>query len=50
VEAVPPHQLRDPKTVEWGLPVRIVLPTGAILRPGELVDVTFKTAAVGGAG
>lgn len=50
VEPVPPHHLRDPQTLEWGLPVRISLPTGVSLRPGELVDVTFKTVALSGAG
>ena len=43
MEPVPPHQLADPKVPEWGLPVLIDLPTGANLRPGELVDVTFAS-------
>ncbi|MHB1034555.1 MAG: HlyD family secretion protein [Pirellulales bacterium] len=42
VEAVPSHQLRDSKVPEWGLPVHIAMPEGATLRPGELVDITFK--------
>jgi len=42
VELVPPHQLRDPKVPEWGLPVRITMPPGLRLRPGELVDVAFR--------
>ena len=42
VEPVPAHQLRDPKVQEWGLPVRISLPAALNLRPGELVDVSFK--------
>jgi multidrug resistance efflux pump len=41
VEPIPPHQLRDPKILEWGLPVRITMPTGLALRPGELVDVAY---------
>ena len=52
VEPVPPHQLVDPKLPEWGLPVRIALPVGTDLHPGELVDITFRplpaTAAAGG--
>jgi hypothetical protein len=28
---------------EWGLPVRIAIPAGLQLRPGELVDVAIKT-------
>ncbi len=42
VEPVPPHLLRDPNVLEWGLPVRIAFPTGLSLRPGELVDLTFR--------
>ena len=41
LELIPLHQLRDPKTPEWGLPVMIELPTGMEARPGELVDVRF---------
>ena len=43
VELIPEHQRRDPKVVEWGLPVRIAVPKGLAVRPGELIDVTFKT-------
>jgi multidrug resistance efflux pump len=39
LEAVPPHQLRAQSIMEWGLPVRIPIPAGLDLRPGELVDV-----------
>ena len=42
VEPIPPHQLRDPRVPEWGLPVRITMPPGLKLRPGELVDVAFN--------
>ena len=38
-EAVPPHQLRAQTIMEWGMPVRIRIPEGLDLRPGELVDV-----------
>jgi multidrug resistance efflux pump len=42
IEPVPPHHLRDPKVPEWGLPVRIPVPAGLKLRPGELVDIAFN--------
>lgn len=42
VEPVPPHQLRDPKVPEWGLPVRIQVAPSLTLKPGELVDVAFN--------
>lgn len=45
VELIALHQLRDPNVPEWGLPVRISVPSELGLRPGELVDVTFKPAA-----
>jgi multidrug resistance efflux pump len=41
VELIPPHQRRDPRVLEWGLPVRITLPDGLAVRPGELVDIRF---------
>jgi multidrug resistance efflux pump len=43
-EQVPLHLLRDPRIMEWGLPVRIAMPEGHAhqLLPGELVDVSFK--------
>ena len=48
VEAVPLHQLQDPQVPEWGLPVRITVPHVLKLRPGELVDVTFRPGAIFG--
>jgi multidrug resistance efflux pump len=42
MELIPPHQRRDPAVLEWGLPVRIDLPAGLAVKPGELVDVRFK--------
>jgi multidrug resistance efflux pump len=48
VEPVPLHHCRDPKTPEWGLPVRIALPAGFLGRPGELLDVTFAQSASSG--
>ncbi len=41
VEPIPVHQRRNPQVPEWGLPVRVLLPDGLDVRPGELVDVTF---------
>jgi multidrug resistance efflux pump len=42
IELIPPHHLRDPQVPEWGQPVRIPLPEKLSVRPGELVDVTFR--------
>jgi hypothetical protein len=42
IELVPEHQLADPKRPEWGLPVRVVLPSATGLKPGELVGLVFK--------
>lgn len=42
VAEVPPHHLRDPQVLEWGLPVRIAVPEVSSLPPGELVDLTFQ--------
>jgi multidrug resistance efflux pump len=47
VEAVPTHQCRDPKIPEWGLPVRITVPPELAIRPGQLLDVTFKSRGGG---
>lgn len=41
MELLPLHQSRDPRMMEWGLPVRIAMPATASLRPGELVDIRF---------
>lgn len=42
VEAVPSRHLRDQRTPEWGLPVRLSIPPDANLLPGEVVTLTFK--------
>lgn len=42
LEAVPAHQLRDPRVQEWGVPVLIALPPGMNVRPGELVTLQFQ--------
>jgi multidrug resistance efflux pump len=39
---LPDPMLRDHKTPEWGLPVRIAIPPTAGLRPGDSVNVVFK--------
>jgi biotin carboxyl carrier protein len=41
---VPPHHLRDPRLLEWGVPVSIVVPAGLKLVPGELVDIALRPA------
>ena len=41
VQAIPPHQLRDPNVPQWGLPVRIAIPAELALRPGQLVDILY---------
>jgi hypothetical protein len=45
VELVPEHQrsLHDVNQWEWGLPVWIRVPEGGDFRPGELVDLRFRT-------
>lgn len=40
-EAVPEHLRRIPDVVQWGLPVRISIPEGLSLLPGEIVDLVF---------
>ncbi len=40
-EQIPQHHLRDPKLVEWGIPVLIDVPAGLLLQSGEAVDVRF---------
>jgi len=42
-DSVPARLLRDPKTPEWGIPVRVTLPQDVSVRPGELVRVTFRS-------
>lgn len=42
IELVPEHQRRDPRLLEWGLPVRIAVPPDLTIRPGELVDVFYR--------
>ncbi|HEX2973296.1 MAG TPA: HlyD family efflux transporter periplasmic adaptor subunit, partial [Tepidisphaeraceae bacterium] len=40
-EPIPVHQARDPKVLEWGIPILISVPFGMDIRPGELVEVRF---------
>jgi multidrug resistance efflux pump len=44
IELVPEHQRRDPRLLEWGLPVRINVPPDLKIRPGELVDVLYRSS------
>ena len=48
VESVPNRQLRDQKVPEWGLPVRVAVPEGVVLKPGEIVTLDFKVGATAG--
>lgn len=47
VELIPEHQRRDPKLLEWGRPIRILLPRELSAVPGELFDVRFQPAERG---
>lgn len=49
-QSVPTHQLMDKRTPEWGLPVRIAMPPGANLKPGEMVTITFPRSEPARAG
>ena len=42
VEPIPVQHCRDPKTPEWGLPMRIAMPRGFAAAPGELLEVSFQ--------
>ena len=55
IEAVPPQQLANPRMPEWGVPVRIAMPSDVKLRPGEVVGLVFRpelsaTVTAGAAG
>ncbi len=41
-QAVPEHLRRHPDVVQWGLPVRISIPDGLAILPGEMVDLVFS--------
>lgn len=45
IQPVPQRQLRDQRVPEWGLPVRVTIPPDANLRPGEMVNLGFRTAS-----
>ena len=45
IQPVPQRQLRDQRIPEWGLPVRVTIPADANLRPGEMVNLAFRTAS-----
>lgn len=42
IEPMPAHQVRAPRSKDWGLPAILALPPGFDARPGELVDLTFR--------
>ncbi len=44
IELIPEHQRRNAQMMEWGQPVRILLPEGLEARPGELLDIRFNPA------
>jgi multidrug resistance efflux pump len=41
IRQIPDHQVGSTAMPQWGLPVRIKLPSNATLQPGALVDVVF---------
>ena len=41
IEPIPEYLLRDPKTPEWGLAVRIPIPNTLRARPGERIDIVY---------
>ena len=41
IERIPSHQRTVSTTPQWGTPVRIKMPSDAVLQPGALVDVVF---------
>ena len=42
VQELPKRFFRDPNRAEWALPVQIVMPPEAELKPGEVVDLVFR--------
>jgi multidrug resistance efflux pump len=42
MELIPQHQRRNVQMPEWGIPVRIGMPSNLAIKPGELVDVSFQ--------
>jgi multidrug resistance efflux pump len=48
IRRIPDHQLGSTAVPQWGLPVRIKLPSNAILQPGALVDVVFHRPEASG--
>ncbi len=45
IEPIPAHLLRDPRVVEWGLPIRIAMRDQISARPGELLNVSLKRSS-----
>jgi multidrug resistance efflux pump len=44
IERLPEHHWAVANMAQWGLPVRIRIPSESSLRPGALVDIVFHTA------
>jgi multidrug resistance efflux pump len=42
IQQLPSHQRAIANIPQWGLPVRIKMPSDAALRPGTLVDIVFR--------
>ncbi len=51
VEPVPPHQLHDPNTPEWAIPIKIPIPRemkrSLPIRPGQLLQIYFRHDDIG---
>jgi multidrug resistance efflux pump len=44
IEKIPGHQSGGATTQQWGTPVRIKMPSDAVLRPGALVDLVIDSS------
>jgi len=44
IEKIPRHQRTSATMPQWGVPVRIKMPSESVLRPGSLVDLRFDGA------
>jgi hypothetical protein len=42
IQKIPGHQRSSVSMPQWGTPVRVKLPSEAMLRPGALVDLVFE--------
>lgn len=44
IETIPKHQRTSATMTQWGVPVRIKVPSESMLRPGSLLDLRFEGA------